>query len=54
MATRKKPETGEVEGLALVDIPAIGAQCGQWLTLPAEQAKSLAEAGEFDPKALKP
>lgn len=52
MATRKK--TDEVEGLALVDIPAIDAKCGQWLVLPADQAAALEAAGEFDTKAKKP
>lgn len=52
MATRKKPETGEVEGLALVDTPY--AKCGEWVSLPADVAKALEAAGEFDPKATKP
>jgi hypothetical protein len=62
MATRKKQEAvevdglaeGNVDGLALVDIPSIGAKCGEWVSLPAEQASALESSGEFDPKAQKP
>lgn len=54
MATRKKQETGEVGGVALVDIPAFNAKCGEWIVLPSEQAKALEDAGEFDTKAPQP
>ncbi len=52
MAKAKKSESvSEVSGRALVDIPALGAKCGEYLTLPAEQAAAYADAGEFDPAA---
>ena len=54
MARPKKEATGEVEGLALVDIPRLGAKCGEWIAVPAEEAKSLVESGEFDINAPKP
>lgn len=53
MATSKKQAEG-VSGRALVDIPAVGAKSGDFVTIPAELAKQLAEAGDFDPKAVPP
>lgn len=54
VATRKKQDTDDVGGIALVDIPQVGAKCGQWIELPADQAKAFEDAGMFDPKAKKP
>jgi len=54
MANRKKQESVEVEGLALVDIYQVNAKSGEWVSLPADLAKSLEDAGAFDPKAQKP
>lgn len=54
MATRKKSESDTVGGLALVDLPQVNAKSGQWVELPAEQAKAFEEAGLFDPKAPQP
>lgn len=52
MARTKKEETGEIKGRALVDIPRIGAKCGEYVTVPAEFSAELEAAGEFDPKAV--
>lgn len=54
MARPKKEVTGEVEGLALVDIPRLGVKCGEWVAVKAEEAKGLIDAGEFDINAPKP
>lgn len=46
-----KKQPTEIPGRALVDIPALGLCCGEFATLPAEVARQLSEAGEFDPAA---
>lgn len=51
---RTKQKTGEVSGRALVDIPAVNAKSGDYLTLPAEIAQPLIEMGDFDPQAQPP
>lgn len=48
--TEQQPEP--VRGRALIDLPAHGLKCGEFGTLPADVAQSLASAGEFDPKAV--
>jgi hypothetical protein len=45
----RKPK--EITGLVLVDIPALNAKCGEFVTLPGDIAKSYTDSGEFDPKA---
>lgn len=51
---KKEAADGMVSGRALVDIPSIGAKCGDYVDVPADQAKALEDAGSFDPKAEKP
>lgn len=51
---KKESADGMVSGRALVDIPSIGAKCGDYVEVPADQAKALEDAGSFDPKAEKP
>lgn len=50
VAAEQPPEP--VRGRALVDLPGHGLKCGEFGTLPAAVAQSLAEAGGFDPKAV--
>lgn len=53
----KKPAvdpTAPVEGLALVDIPHLGAKCGEWIAVDAETAEQLKAAGALDVNAPKP
>lgn len=52
MARPKKEETGEVKGRALVDIPSIGAKCGEFVSLPADVADQFEKSGDFDPKSV--
>lgn len=49
-SAEQQPEP--VRGRALIDLPAHGLKCGEFGTLPADVAQSLASAGEFDPKAV--
>lgn len=51
---KKEAADGMVSGRALVDIPSIGAKCGDFVEVPADIAKSLEESGDFDSKAQKP
>lgn len=51
---KKEAADGMVSGRALVDIPALGAKCGEYIDIPADAAKAYEDAGEFDPKAQKP
>jgi hypothetical protein len=53
MARPKKEESGEVNGRALVDIPSIGAKCGEFVSIPADLASQFEQSGDFDPKAVK-
>ena len=46
MARVKKE--GNVFGRVLVDCPIINAKCGDYVTLPANIAAELEDAGEFD------
>ncbi len=50
----KAPKPREVAGLVLVDVPAHGLACGQYVSLPNATAKALEASGEFDPKAPRP
>lgn len=54
MATKKQETEVMVNGRALVDIPRIGAKCGEYITISAAEAKELEAVGDFDPKAKKP
>lgn len=49
-SAEQQPEP--VRGRALIDLPAHGLKCGEFGTLPAAVAQSLADSGEFDPKAV--
>ncbi len=51
---KKEPEGGDVTGRALVDIPRIGAHCGEYITVPADVAAELETSGQFDPNAVAP
>ncbi len=48
---RTKKDSGDVEGRALVDIPAHDLKSGDYATLPAEVAQALESAGMFDTQA---
>ena len=50
----KAPKPRDIAGLVLVDIPAHGLKCGDYVTLPAATAKGLQASGEFDPQAPRP
>ena len=50
----KPVKAREISGLVLVDIPAHGLKCGEYVTLPATTAKGLQASGEFDPQAPRP
>ena len=50
----KAPKPRDIAGLVLVDVPAHGLKCGDYVTLPAAIAKGLQASGEFDPQAPRP
>lgn len=51
MAKAKKEQGGLVRGRALVDIPGV-ARCGEFVSLPAQEAQALEAGGQFDPRAV--
>ena len=51
---KKEQEGGEVTGRALVDIPRIGARCGEFVTVPTDVAAELEALGDFDSRAVAP
>ena len=50
----KPAKARDISGLVLVDIPAHGLKCGDYVTLPAATAKGLQASGEFDAQAPRP
>ena len=50
----KPAKARDIAGLVLVDVPAHGLKCGEYVTLPAATAKGLQASGEFDPQAPRP
>lgn len=53
MATKKQAESAaEKFGRALVDLPAHNLKSGDYATLPADVADTLADAGMFDLNAI--
>lgn len=50
----KAAKARDIAGLVLVDVPAHGLKCGDYVTLPAATAKGLQASGEFDPQAPRP
>lgn len=50
----KPAKARDIAGLVLVDVPAHGLKCGDYVTLPAATAKGLQASGEFDPQAPRP
>lgn len=50
----KPTKPRDIAGLVLVDVPAHGLKCGDYVTLPAATAKGLQASGEFDPQAPRP
>lgn len=52
VAATTEQQDEPVRGRALIDLPAHGLKCGEFGALPAAVAQSLADAGEYDPKAV--
>lgn len=50
----KPAKARDIAGLVLVDVPAHGLKCGEYVILPATTAKGLQASGEFDPQAPRP